>query len=299
MQINTSNFNFLPDELLLKVFNYCSDDYKLLLRIGAVCKRWRSVASDDVLWCAHREKCLQMRLLKKSWSEITLCLGKEPNQVKIREVMIDCSKKIHVLFADGSLYHLTRQGTLLLRHQFNKDTPTAAVELFLGGRINYSTAGAFSIARYREGGQWVRGHRDLPGYYESTSFAHHLRLLGENGETLSEMPMFHDTMTEIASVNRIEQFGRYILACGFKGTLIGNRWNDNLSPNVIWKIKANTDGNYANRLKPVHQLSLSERAILIDGLFVDILDDQKVIKLVNFVANPLQDKPSTSSCTIM
>lgn len=299
MQIHATNWStILPDELLLKVFHYCSRDYKTLLRIGGVCKKWRQVASEDVLWTEHREICLRMRIKRKLWSGVTVSLGQKPHYVNIRELIIDRTKKLYVLFEDGGLYHLSRQGKLSFCHRFGHDVPSDRAVAFLGGKFDYSTDHKFSIVRYREGGEWVRGFKGEPGYHQSISYAHHLRILMENGETESEMPMFHDTVTQIVGVGRIEKFGKYILTCGFRGNRIGNEWNDNLAPNVMWEIKENTDGNYTHHLTDIIQLSLSNHALLIDGLYIDIID-HKIIKLMNFVANPLTNTLSTSTCTIV
>lgn len=287
-QISTNWSNKIPNDLLLMIFQHHAHVNATLLRIDLVCKKWHQVVAKLISWYKHNESCLRQNIHQKSWSKKIINIV-EHGQTKIRELIIDKSKSIYVLF-DGEkscIYRLSRQGELTIYHQFNKFVTSKDVISFLGGAFDDSTSHLFGLVKYRKGGEW----QDIGNYREQVIFAHHLKILDETNEVIQELPMFYSSRCQIGGIARIEQFGKYILSCQIKGLYVGNSWSDEISFNVVWKKSKKKQ----HGLKPILQLSMSERAILIDGLYIDIVDGKKII-LENLVE---KSTDPDSSCSMM
>lgn len=296
MEVSSTNWSAkVPNELLLNIFNYFAKDREQLIRIAAVCKKWQAVIAQYKF--SYHENCLHLNISQKLWCEKIVCF--EGDKQSIRELIIDKRKSIYVLFTNGALYHLSRQGTFKLHHRFDKDVTSTVVEASLGGKFEYSTSHVVRVAANSYLGGWVQQGRD-GGSYSSSYCENHLQVLDTLGKVSQQIFLNIDkTCVQIDSIRRVEKFGEYILTCGMHGYFVGNSFFDFISPNVVWQLKEK-ESVYVDLqqcLEPVLQLSLSDKAILIDGLFIDIISPNK-IKMINFVRNPLINKRN-SYCAIV
>lgn len=268
--LSTNWSNTIPRDLLLMIFKHHSHVYATLVRIDLVCKKWHQVVAELVEWHKHHESCLRQNIKEKSWSKKIINIV-EHGQTKIRELIIDKSKSIYVLF-DGEkscIYRLSRKGDLTLHHQFNQFVTSVEAISFLGGKFDDSTSQLFGLEKYKKGGEW----QTIGNYREQVIFAHHLKILDGTKEVIQDLPMFYNSRCQIEAIARIEQYGKYFLSCQIKGINVGNSWSDEITRHVVWK----KSKKQQHGLKPVLQLSLSDRAVLIDGLYIDIIDGKKII----------------------